>query len=333
MSVFHAHVGIVHRDIKPASFRIRGDGRLRLLDLGVALSGCEPSEQCSRNAGTPTYMNPELWADAPPDPQSDLDALGAHPISVADGNLPYGEIEHYQNSGFSPRPETAVAFARRRAYFPGPLRAQSSGSRQVAAFRDRRINDAAAATRYFTPVAPTTRISTRRARPHSAVEDRRYGVADGERAAALLVVVPAALSAVSSKTVFLRVAFIDAHATDSVAGSVRSVHQPNDRLWFPRRLRVFSLHRLDTPKHDRSASQIFARARRWQRFAPKSRAFWCAARRAFKKSQPLSPPRFLKLLSFFSNESTAKSAQRHGCFTQVSPIAGRPKRRPLCIDS
>ena len=30
-----------------------------------------------------------------------------------------------------------------------------------------------------------------------------------------------------------------AHANDSIACNVRSVYQPNDRLWFPRGLRVF----------------------------------------------------------------------------------------------
>ena len=37
------------------------DGVLRLLDLGVALSGREPESARALHAGSPSYMNPEQW--------------------------------------------------------------------------------------------------------------------------------------------------------------------------------------------------------------------------------------------------------------------------------
>jgi serine/threonine protein phosphatase PrpC len=103
-------LGVVHRDIKPANFHLGEDGQLRLLDLGVALSGREPVEQRSLHAGTPSYMNPELWDDEPADPQSDLFALGVTLYQLLTGHLPYGEIEPYQKGAFrrDPKPPSRL---------------------------------------------------------------------------------------------------------------------------------------------------------------------------------------------------------------------------------
>jgi serine/threonine protein phosphatase PrpC len=103
-------LGVVHRDIKPANFHLGEDGQLRLLDLGVALSGREPVEQRSLHAGTPSYMNPELWDDEPADGQSDLFALGVTMYQLLTGHLPYGEIEPYQKGAFrrDPKPPSRM---------------------------------------------------------------------------------------------------------------------------------------------------------------------------------------------------------------------------------
>jgi serine/threonine protein phosphatase PrpC len=103
-------LGVVHRDIKPANFHLAEDGQLRLLDLGVALSGREPVEQRSLHAGTPSYMNPELWDDQPADAQSDLFALGVTMYQLLTGHLPYGEIEPYQKGAFrrDPKPPSRL---------------------------------------------------------------------------------------------------------------------------------------------------------------------------------------------------------------------------------
>ena len=89
-------LGVVHRDVKPANLHLGDDGQLRLLDLGVALSGNETAEQRDLHAGTPSYMNPELWDGAPADAGSDLFALGVTLYQLLTGHLPYGEIEPYQ---------------------------------------------------------------------------------------------------------------------------------------------------------------------------------------------------------------------------------------------
>ena len=89
-------LGVVHRDVKPANLHLGDDGQLRLLDLGVAVSGNEPAEQRELHAGTPSYMSPELWDDVPVSPGSDLFALGVTLYQLLTGHLPYGEIEPYQ---------------------------------------------------------------------------------------------------------------------------------------------------------------------------------------------------------------------------------------------
>ncbi len=107
--------GVIHRDIKPSNLHQGEDGVLRVLDLGVALSGREPASMRALHAGTPSYVNPEQWGfavkgaalgapagktgDAPeelPDAQSDLFALGVTLYQLVTGKLPYGEVLPYQ---------------------------------------------------------------------------------------------------------------------------------------------------------------------------------------------------------------------------------------------
>jgi serine/threonine protein kinase len=100
---------VVHRDIKPANLHQGEDGVLRVLDLGVALTGREPEAMRQLHAGTPSYINPEQWGfssraaaagkDGPeemPDAQSDLFALGVTVYQLLTGKLPYGEVLPYQ---------------------------------------------------------------------------------------------------------------------------------------------------------------------------------------------------------------------------------------------
>lgn len=92
-------LGIVHRDIKPDNLHRGRDGRLRILDLGVAASDGIDFQEIN-NPGTPSYMAPELFAGATASISSDLYAVGVTLYEVLTRKYPYGEIEPFQKPRF-----------------------------------------------------------------------------------------------------------------------------------------------------------------------------------------------------------------------------------------
>jgi hypothetical protein len=63
--------GVVHRDLKPSNVRFTKDGRLKIVDFGLAAEA-----GASERAGTPAYMAPEQLAGRGADARSDVYALG-----------------------------------------------------------------------------------------------------------------------------------------------------------------------------------------------------------------------------------------------------------------
>lgn len=105
-------LSIVHRDIKPDNLHVDAEGRLRILDLGVAAADSQHDRQKFEeinNPGTPSYMAPELHA-ARPEPasaQTDLYAVGVTLYQLLTRKYPYGEIEPFQTPRFGdPVPPT-----------------------------------------------------------------------------------------------------------------------------------------------------------------------------------------------------------------------------------
>lgn len=100
-------LNIVHRDIKPANVHLASDQRLRILDLGVALSSSVGKIEAMQNPGTPSFMAPELFEGEAATAQSDIYAAGVTLYHLLTRKYPHGEIEPFQRPKFGvPIPPT-----------------------------------------------------------------------------------------------------------------------------------------------------------------------------------------------------------------------------------
>ncbi len=82
----HAHAaGVVHRDLKPANVIVCEDGRVKVLDFGLA----HAFGRTRVSGGTPGFMAPEQWEDAPEDERTDVFALGVLLYLALSGELPF----------------------------------------------------------------------------------------------------------------------------------------------------------------------------------------------------------------------------------------------------
>jgi hypothetical protein len=87
----HLHAaGTLHRDLKPPNVLIARDGRLVILDFGLAVELDSEGEARSLHlAGTPVYMSPEQSAGAALSAASDWYSVGLMLYEVLTGGLPF----------------------------------------------------------------------------------------------------------------------------------------------------------------------------------------------------------------------------------------------------
>jgi eukaryotic-like serine/threonine-protein kinase len=96
--------GIVHRDLKPENIMMSGDGRLKVLDFGIARSVADPEKtlvegkvadprrpltEPGKVVGTIPYMSPEQIQGLPIDRRTDLFSLGVLLYEMATGHRPF----------------------------------------------------------------------------------------------------------------------------------------------------------------------------------------------------------------------------------------------------
>ena len=85
---------VIHRDVKPANIFVQPDGRVKLLDFGIARREEKKSQDLSLThpgqiIGTVPYMAPERLRDKPFDRRSDIFAAGVVLYQLVSGELPF----------------------------------------------------------------------------------------------------------------------------------------------------------------------------------------------------------------------------------------------------
>ncbi|WP_257456267.1 serine/threonine protein kinase [Archangium lipolyticum] len=103
LGVVHA-AGVVHRDVKGPNLLVYGEGRLTLVDFGVATYEGAPVVTGPMPPGTWPYLSPRVWRawrgeeDSRASPGDDLWALGVELYQLLTGGLPFrgreGELVH-----------------------------------------------------------------------------------------------------------------------------------------------------------------------------------------------------------------------------------------------
>lgn len=89
--------GIVHRDIKPANIMLAADGRVKILDFGIAhVLGSAHLTLTGQIGGTVAYMSPEQILGEEVDSRADIYSLGVVLYMLLTGHQPFAGKSNYE---------------------------------------------------------------------------------------------------------------------------------------------------------------------------------------------------------------------------------------------
>src|SRR3977135_335586 len=92
--------GVIHRDLKPSNVKVTPEGRLKILDFGLAyllkaeadIAATAPLTDTYSDAGTLPYMAPEQIKGQKPDARADVWSAGAVLYEMSTGKKPFGDL-------------------------------------------------------------------------------------------------------------------------------------------------------------------------------------------------------------------------------------------------